>query len=116
MAESNIVKTTRRSNMQIGRRGVFDNGGTLTLTDELLTFVPNASNFGFGHGFTLRLADITSVEPVRALLFGFLPSSWSNGMLIRSGAAEYVVRVWGRKEWLQMIEMATRKAGTTPTQ
>jgi hypothetical protein len=116
VAESNIVKTTRRSNMQIGRRGVFDTGGTLTLTDEILKFVPNATNFGLGHGFTLRLADITGIEPVRAILFGFLPSPWSNGMLIRSGAAEYVVRVWGRREWLQAIEMEARRAGSMRTQ
>jgi hypothetical protein len=112
VADANIVKTTRHSNMTIGRRGVFDNGGTLTLTDEILTFVPNATNFGLGHGFTLRLADITVVEPVRAILFGFLPSPWSNGMLIGAGAAEYVVRVWGQKEWLQAIELEARRAGS----
>ena len=116
VTEVHVVKTTRRSNMQVGRKGVYDTGGTLTLTDEALVFEPNWTNVGLGRGFTIQLRDISEIEPVRALLFGFLPSPWSNGIYVRSGQDSYVIRVWGRSEWLEAIEAARRRVPAGPVQ
>jgi len=116
VTEVHVVKTTRRSNMQVGSRGAYDTGGTLTLTDEALVFEPNWTNFGLGRGFTIQLRDINEMEPVRAFLFGILPSPWSNGIYIRSGQDSYVIRVWGRSEWLGAIEAARCRVPAAPGQ